>query len=263
MHKWPREFSLIMLGAAGIILPRLLFAADFSSSNFIVKDPVQSGGGGYGASASFQLWSSFSQPAIGESDSSNNTVKSGFLYFSSESTSPPPPPPPPPSDPGGGGPISPPPPTGGSGETGDIISDIVPPIVSIITGEIIPPQCATEATKRSDLNCDGAVDLQDLSILLTSPKSVTAKTLSFLFSDWTKKLPFFGAEPSNIATESPDGQTIAPSPVSGLAEVGSVVPSESFAPQKASLLKRLGSFAKAIVTGIKALGILMVRWFGF
>jgi hypothetical protein len=167
-------------------------ATDYSAGNFIVRDPVLSGGGGYSTSLNFQFWGALGQSAIGRSTSGSNELRSGFLYFPGGVTPPPPPPasgppPPPPSSGGGGGipppPPPPPPPT------------LISSLISLLTGEKVSPECAFPNIRRSDLNCDGRVDLQDLSILLTRPRLITGKFLSFLFADWSERLPVPLASP--------------------------------------------------------------------
>lgn len=56
-------------------------ATDFTSTNFIVRDPVISSGGTRSTSTSFEFWDSLSQSAVGESTSTAFKVLSGFLYF--------------------------------------------------------------------------------------------------------------------------------------------------------------------------------------
>lgn len=63
-------------------------AADLTSTNFIIRDPIIQGGGGYGSSASFQLFSATAQMNLGESSTTTNQEQSGFMYFTGENTSP-------------------------------------------------------------------------------------------------------------------------------------------------------------------------------
>ncbi len=58
-----------------------IFATDYSSLNFTVKDSVIKPGSGFSTSSNFQLWSSIGQEAIGLSTTTNFLLKSGFLYF--------------------------------------------------------------------------------------------------------------------------------------------------------------------------------------
>lgn len=71
----------------GFLLALFLFpinfisATDFSSTNFIIKDPVITPGAGFSTSTSFQLWSSLGQEAIGLSTTTSFGLQGGFLYF--------------------------------------------------------------------------------------------------------------------------------------------------------------------------------------
>lgn len=56
-------------------------AADLTSTNFIVRDPVIGTGGGFGTSASFQLFSEGDTIFTGVNDSLNFIGHYGFLYF--------------------------------------------------------------------------------------------------------------------------------------------------------------------------------------
>ncbi|MBI2552807.1 hypothetical protein HYW17_05940 [Candidatus Uhrbacteria bacterium] len=62
-------------------------AEDYTSANFILRDPVITAEGGYASSASFQYFSSSGQTDIGESTSAAFTERAGFLYFPAASTS--------------------------------------------------------------------------------------------------------------------------------------------------------------------------------
>ncbi len=83
-------FLVFLCAVAFPLVP--LFATDFSSSNFIVRDPVTSEGASFGTSSSFQLFGSFGQNAIGRSSTSSFSLQGGFLFFPA-----PVPPSPPPS----------------------------------------------------------------------------------------------------------------------------------------------------------------------
>ena len=233
------------------------FATDFSSSNFIVRDPVSAGGGGFATSSSFQLWSSFSQNAPGKSTSASNELQAGFLYFVGASSSEPPPPPP-----GGGGgssggggsgsvttPIPPPPP--------GIIPGIIPPLLSIIFGDQIPPLCIQPGINRSDFNCDGDVDLRDLSILLTRPKFVTGRVLSYLFSDWTRRLPI----PSGGEGIASAPGTASPGGSSGFAQVQETLGSETGERAKSSGTPK--GFFRFVWGFLRTIGSAILRLFGF
>jgi hypothetical protein len=101
-------------------------AGDISSSHFIVRDPVIGTGGGYGSSGSFQFFGA-GNPSFSQVGSSGSFLGHyGFLYYPGTTVTPTPTP-----TPGGGG------------------------------GGIPVNLC-----RIADLNCDGAVNLLDLSILL-------------------------------------------------------------------------------------------------
>src|SRR3989344_3231203 len=74
--------------AAGILLVLLLCpdvyflkAEDYSSTDFILRDPVISVGGGRSTSTSFESFSSLGQVVGGESTSTSFISRSGLLYF--------------------------------------------------------------------------------------------------------------------------------------------------------------------------------------
>jgi hypothetical protein len=66
--------------ASLLALPSFIFATDYTSNSFKVKDPVI-GGILSGGSASFGLGASLFQPAIGHSTSSSFQLFSGFQYY--------------------------------------------------------------------------------------------------------------------------------------------------------------------------------------
>ncbi len=111
-----------------------VFGADLSSPSFIVRDPVVGTGGGFFSSGSFQMFGSGDGVLTGYNTSLSFIGEFGFLYFPAGSVTPP---------------IVPP--AGGGG--GGVATIPVIPIVGV---------CA----RIADFNCDGAVDILDLSILL-------------------------------------------------------------------------------------------------
>lgn len=56
-------------------------AVDYTSTNFILRDPVISVSGGRSTAPSFEFFSSTGQTAPGESTSTNFIYRAGFLYF--------------------------------------------------------------------------------------------------------------------------------------------------------------------------------------
>lgn len=106
-------------------------ATDFTSQNFMVKDPVVKLGAGFSTSTGFQLFSSLGQDAIGRSSGEDFILQSGFLYFSA--------------------PIS-------------VVVSTSPAPIIFYAGDrpkkpVIPPGLC-------DFNNDGKCDIVDLSIIL-------------------------------------------------------------------------------------------------
>ena len=120
-------FFIIIFFISGV---SLVAASDLTSSTFIVRDPVIGTGGGYAASGSFQMFQSLDPTLIGVNSSTSFLGHYGFLYFSGTSITPTPTP-----TPSSGGGVRP-------------INNIA------VCGKI------------ADFNCDGRVDILDLSILL-------------------------------------------------------------------------------------------------
>jgi hypothetical protein len=109
------------------------FAVDLTGSNFIIRDPVIGSGGGYASSGSFKLFQSIDPTLIGVGSSALYVGHYGFLYF------------PEPDD----DVVVPPGPGGGGGGADEGIK------YDLRCNGLI-----------ADLNCDGKVNLFDLSILL-------------------------------------------------------------------------------------------------
>lgn len=81
-------FVLTFIG--GGVFGFLAHAVDFSSTNFILRDPVITIEGGRSTSASFEFFSSTGQTIIGENTSAGFIHRAGFLYFEEVSATPPP-----------------------------------------------------------------------------------------------------------------------------------------------------------------------------
>ena len=86
--KHSRETNRILHGAVVFALfcslwltPSLAHAIDYSSTNFILRDPVITIGGSRATSTGFELFSSIGQTTIGENTSLNFIHRAGFLYF--------------------------------------------------------------------------------------------------------------------------------------------------------------------------------------
>ncbi|GEM_PF-2514590 len=248
--------------------PRAL-ADNYSSSNFIVKDPVFSSGSGYSSSSNFQLWNSVGQSAIGTSTAPSFGLKSGFLYFTNPSPSPTPSPSP--------SPTPSPSPIGGGGIVGLINTIIqvlltppgVPPVVQS------KPPVTRPGCRRSDFNCDGRVDLQDLSIFFAFQSTVKLRDLSVVFSDWTQVLPAFAEAPlvAIPGVEKIPGSGIKNVPLSGtgLAEAQKTIleggSSANHATSSPSLGSKIKGFFSQVVSFIgntlRSFGRILVRLFGF
>lgn len=117
-----------------ILSTSTVLAGDLSSSSFIIRDPVIGTGGGFSSSGTFQLVGSGDTIFTGYNSSSSFIGEYGFLYFPSSAF------------------VTPvtPPSTGGGG--GGLVKN----------GPIVPGVCG----RTADFNCDGYVDILDLSILL-------------------------------------------------------------------------------------------------
>ncbi|MDO8530142.1 MAG: hypothetical protein Q7S10_01935 [bacterium] len=74
-------FFIIMLVVPLLYPGSLLQAVDYSSSSFILRDPVITASGGRSTASSFTFFSSTGQIAPGESTSGSFKYKAGFLYF--------------------------------------------------------------------------------------------------------------------------------------------------------------------------------------
>jgi len=135
---------LLTLVFAVSLLPVIAFADRASSTNFILETGVIDVGGGNSTSTGFNLKGSLGQPAPGVSSSTSFILLGGFLNFPLISAAPPP--------------LLPPTlvvipvPGGGGGGTGYYLLRKKVPIL---------PKCFV-----ADLNCDGWVDIVDLSVLL-------------------------------------------------------------------------------------------------
>lgn len=197
---------ILIIFAAGV---SAAFATEFTSTNFQVLDPVQFPGG-FSSSANFRLFDAIAQISIGTSTSGSYEVRSGFLYFpeptpiSSPTATPSPTPTPTPV--GGGIP--------GFGQP----PIYKPPILLIPEAPPIPikiAKCLNFAP--ADFNCDGTVDLADLSVFFYlsaySPKenpadlnknaSIGLGDLSVMFYHWTEHKVFSLAKSVGLAYELP------------------------------------------------------------
>lgn len=73
----------ISIVCAVLVIALPAHATDYTSSSFILRDPVVSVGGGRATSSHFQLISNLGGTVLGESTSTSNTFthRAGFLYF--------------------------------------------------------------------------------------------------------------------------------------------------------------------------------------
>lgn len=80
MAPWVSGFMIFLI----LLFPSSLYADDFTSDSFKVKDPVIQGGGGSGSSTNFQLTGTipYISPVYGSSTSFN--LRPGFLAYPEE-----------------------------------------------------------------------------------------------------------------------------------------------------------------------------------
>ena len=81
--------AFVLIFMSGGVFGFLAHAVDFSSTNFILRDPVITVEGGRSTSASFEFFSSTGQTIIGENTSAGFIHRAGFLYFQEVSVTPP------------------------------------------------------------------------------------------------------------------------------------------------------------------------------
>jgi len=143
-----RKLAAAMLVGSIFTFPFLVAAEEFSSANFKIKDPIISIGGGLATSTNFLLQGSIGQPAPGTSTAASFEVRAGFLFFPA--------------------PVAP------------AVPSPTPPIIARLPGitflRIIPllPRCI----RIGDLNCDGKINLADLSIFLyflNQPRQIASR----------------------------------------------------------------------------------------
>jgi hypothetical protein len=165
-----RKLTVAVLVGSIFTFPFLIAAEEFSSANFKIKDPVISIGGGLVTSTNFLLQGSIGQPAPGTSTAASFELRAGFLFFPA--------------------PVAP------------TVPSPTPPILGVLPGRaflrIIPlrPRCV----RIGDLNCDGKINLTDLSIFLyflNQPRQIASRydinedgvldlrDISIMFYYWT------------------------------------------------------------------------------
>ncbi|PJE64278.1 MAG: hypothetical protein COU90_03615 [Candidatus Ryanbacteria bacterium CG10_big_fil_rev_8_21_14_0_10_43_42] len=190
-HK--SKVNLISFFILLLLLPFGVFATEYTSTNFQVLDPVLNTEAGRETSSNFILLESVGQNAIGTSSAASFILKSGFLYFPAPSSSSPS------TDTSSPAPV----------DVSNVPIYILPfirPLVPHISPEeieeIVEQLPCANGSIPEDLNCDGNVDLVDVSIFLylagddqkyrtdnhadfNHDGAVTFADLSILFSQWT------------------------------------------------------------------------------
>ena len=179
-------------------------ATEYTSRNFQVLDPVQFPGG-FSSSASFRLFDALAQISIGTSTSGSYEVRSGFLYFPAPTPAPASTPAPTPTGTPGGGGIP------GFGQ---------PPIFKLpefLFPETPPVPIKITKCGTADFNCDGVVDLADISIFfyldsyspsenpadLNNDSSIDLADTSIVFYYWTENKIFNLAKSIVLGYEPP------------------------------------------------------------
>jgi len=119
-------------------------------------------------------------------------------------------------------PTPPPAPVGGGGIILDLLKRFLPPLLPREIVELFPPEIPVPCPyPRQDLNCDGRIDLQDLSIFLfltpepapnpadfNDDTKIDTRDLSSLFFAWTERLLTFGPDGQKIVRQLTDPETL-------------------------------------------------------
>lgn len=173
-----KKVSVFIISVIMSVLSASIVKADrATSTNFILESAVVDSGGEDASSTSFRLPSAFGQPSTGLSTSSTFRLEGGFLAFPIPVVA---------------------------------VTPVVPGIVSLGTGIgfFLPfPPVIVPCAPVTDLNCDGRINLIDLSIFLyfsdavpptpvdfNKDSSIDTRDLSVLFSDWTDRVLAFADE---------------------------------------------------------------------
>lgn len=80
MHRFRVAVATAMF-LVGLISGFSVNATDYTSSDFILRDPVLTDGGGFSSSSGFQFWNTLGEQTFGQNASESNSQRSGFLYF--------------------------------------------------------------------------------------------------------------------------------------------------------------------------------------
>lgn len=258
----------LLLVIAGI--PAAVFATTYSSSSFKVLDPVIDSVGGRKTSSSYILLDALGQNAIGLSNSSSFTVKSGFPYFSA------------PSSDSGGSSSEEPASTPSQSSVPIHILPLIRPLIPI--PEPLTPEEAEElieehlpcqnGARAEDLNCDNVVGLIDFSIFLylsgedqknrrpnfadfNQDGAVDIRDLSRLFFAWSERLVSLdsdserGSSVASIAAENNTPNPIASAPALRSQEV--VTQNNSASDDQTAAVARVVSLPRTSWSGIGAL----------
>ncbi|MFA7286090.1 MAG: fibronectin type III domain-containing protein [Patescibacteria group bacterium] len=87
-RQYGKPLFLLLSAVFTVCTTSAALGIDYSSTSFILRDPVVSVGGGYSSSSSFQYTSVLGQTVIGESTAASTIGRFGFLYFPSFITAP-------------------------------------------------------------------------------------------------------------------------------------------------------------------------------
>ena len=253
---------LLIFIVMSILVFNVAKATEFISTNYQVLDPVQFPGG-FSSSANFRLFNAIAQISIGTSTSGTYEVRSGFLYFPAPTPAPSPAPSPTPT------PTPAPPPSGGT--IPGLVQIFFPsfPILGIPLPSPLPVEiqkCPDPSFTPGDFNCDGTVDLADLSIFfylsayspeenpadLNKNASIGLGDVSVMFYYWTESKVFSLAKSVGLVYEPP----VAETPQEGGAAYAKTPPRPVVGYQKENGVERLSAEAFGV---FEYIGILVVK----
>lgn len=165
--------SIIIFGISAAVAVLPAQATDYTSTNFILRDPVITSGGGRATSSGFQLVNALSQTIVGENTSSAFMYRAGFLYFPAPAPAAVTPAPTP-AAPGGGGGI--PQTIGPVSAPTELRPGVPAPLPGVVPEGVealpsyllrpIPRVDRNRVLRLCDFNSDEKCDIIDLSIML-------------------------------------------------------------------------------------------------
>lgn len=159
LHISRKVCLLVFLVCSLIFVAPFVYGLELESLNFKILDPLlHDTSGDEMTSSNFRLRGLIGQLVIGDSDANNFSVLSGFLYFRDAVTVTPPPPPP------------------SVAVTGTDNGSVLRPDAPSPSAY---PSLTVPCERIGDLNCDGNVDLQDLSIFLFHTKDAKQSPVDF------------------------------------------------------------------------------------